>query len=90
MEIGQRLAPGTSQQPRSAAGETNGASDPINELDLKLKVAEALDRPPSTSLAVVLVRDGYTASRTLNRRSRSWRTRCSGSGRSPRRSPRSR
>jgi CubicO group peptidase (beta-lactamase class C family) len=58
MEIGQRLAPGTSQQPKSTAGQTNGASDPINGLDLKLKVAEALDRRPSAGLAVVLVRDG--------------------------------
>jgi CubicO group peptidase (beta-lactamase class C family) len=40
------------------AGQANGASAPINELDLKLKVAEVLDRWPSAGLAVVVVRDG--------------------------------
>ena len=56
MEIGQRLPEGASQQP--AAGQANSASAPINELDLKPKVAEALDRRPSAGLAVVLVRNG--------------------------------
>ena len=58
MEIGQRLADGEDQRPRGAAGEANGASVPINVLDLKLKVAEMLDRWPSAGLAVVVVRDG--------------------------------
>jgi CubicO group peptidase (beta-lactamase class C family) len=56
MEIGHRPPEGASQPP--AAGQANGASVPINELDLKLKVAEVLDRRPSAGLAVVLVRDG--------------------------------
>jgi CubicO group peptidase (beta-lactamase class C family) len=56
MEIGQRLPEGASQQP--AAGQANSASAPINELDLKLKVVEVLDRRPSAGLAVVLVRNG--------------------------------
>ena len=56
MEIGQRLPEGASQQP--AAGQANSASAPINELDMKPKVAEALDRRPSAGLAVVLVRNG--------------------------------
>jgi hypothetical protein len=37
MEIGHRVPEGASQPP--AAGQANGASVPINELDLKLKVA---------------------------------------------------
>jgi CubicO group peptidase (beta-lactamase class C family) len=56
MEIGHRPPEGASQPP--AAGQANGASVPINELDLKLKVAEVLDRRPSAGLVVVLVRDG--------------------------------
>jgi CubicO group peptidase (beta-lactamase class C family) len=58
MEIGQRPAQGDSPQRRGAAPQANGASAPINALDLKLKVAEVLDRWPSAGLAVVLVRDG--------------------------------
>ena len=58
MEIGQRVAHGESQQPTGAAGPANGASAPINELDMKLKVAEVLNRWPSAGLAVVVVRDG--------------------------------
>ncbi len=54
MEMGQRLG----QQPMRAAGQANGASAPLNALDLELKVAEVLDRWPSAGLAVVLVRDG--------------------------------
>jgi beta-lactamase family protein len=40
------------------AGQANGASAPIDELDMKLKVAEVLDYWPSAGLAVVVVRDG--------------------------------
>ena len=58
IEIGQRVTQEESQQPRSTAGQANDAPAPINELDLKLKVAEVLDRWPSAGLAVVLVRDG--------------------------------
>ena len=58
MEIGQRLPEGGSPQPGGAAGQVDAASAPINELDLKLKVVEVLDRWPSAGLAVVLVRDG--------------------------------
>ena len=58
MEIGQRLAQGESRHPRGAAGQANGAPAPINELDMKLKVAEVLDRWPSAGLAVAVVRDG--------------------------------
>ncbi len=58
MEIGQRLAQGESHQPTGAAGQANGASAPINEVDLKLEVTDVLDRWPSAGLAVVLVRDG--------------------------------
>ncbi len=50
-EIDQGLAQGQSQQP-------NDASAPIDVLDLKLKVAEVLDRWPSAGVAVGLVRDG--------------------------------
>ncbi len=56
MEISQHLAQEESQQPRGAAGQANGASAPINEHDLKLNVAEVLDRWPCAGLAVVLVR----------------------------------
>lgn len=58
MEIGQRPAQGESQQPRGAAGQANGVSAPMDELDLELKVAEVLGRWPSAGLAVVVVRDG--------------------------------
>ncbi|MGO9906227.1 MAG: hypothetical protein ACLP4R_16060 [Solirubrobacteraceae bacterium] len=58
MEVGQRLPEGESPQPGGAAGQANGASAPINVLDLRLKVAEVLDGWPSAGLAVVLVRDG--------------------------------
>ncbi len=58
MEIDQRLARGESSQPRGAAGQANRAPASINELDLKLKVAEGLDRWPSAGLAVDVVRDG--------------------------------
>ena len=58
MELGQRLAQGESRHPRVAAGQANGAPAPINELDMKLKVAEVLDRWPSAGLAVAVVRDG--------------------------------
>ncbi len=58
MEIGQRVSHGERRQPRGAAGQASGASASINEVDLKLRVAEVLDRWPSAGLAVVVVRDG--------------------------------
>jgi CubicO group peptidase (beta-lactamase class C family) len=40
------------------SGHASGASARIDELDLKLKVAEVLDRWPSAGVAVAIMRDG--------------------------------
>ena len=58
MEIGQRLPEGGSPAAGGAAGQANGSSAPIDELDLKLKVAEVLDRWPSAGVAIAVVRNG--------------------------------
>jgi CubicO group peptidase (beta-lactamase class C family) len=58
MGIGQRSAQGESQELRGGAGQANGASAAINELEMKLEVARVLDRWPSAGLAVAVVRDG--------------------------------
>jgi CubicO group peptidase (beta-lactamase class C family) len=43
-------------EPKTA--QSNGAAARIDERDLKLRVAEALDRWPSAAVAVAVVRDG--------------------------------
>ena len=53
MEIGQRLAQGERQHPMGTAGQANSGSAPINELDLRLEVAEVLAAgPPPASLSL--------------------------------------
>ena len=40
------------------AGKANAASSRVDELHLKIRVAEVLDRWPSAGVAVAVVRDG--------------------------------
>jgi CubicO group peptidase (beta-lactamase class C family) len=58
MEVSQRRAEGQSPEASGAARQANELSPAIDELDLKLKVAEVLARWPSAGLAVAVVRDG--------------------------------